>query len=371
MLFGWLKNKSQKKLMENSDKILTLHEKTILLQEWQVPPSLSPLNENDLKLLDEIKSRTLQSNRNNITRTQAYLDIYLNHPELHWAFLAHMVSRNAGWNMTDLKRHSLSGLMGFDSSSIFFGFLEKGNHLIFQDAFPQLSLYAEGKRQNQDFSHLLGHIGVSSFMLPFWRLFLKDGGKNSRLLTVSLIINEQSLLQKHVMNNPYYQEKVLNSLKFQLQEKLGFTQILFPYKHRNLIEITGGTVANFASLPSRIEFGKELYMRLFSDPEVLQGAVAFGKDNFHTGSRSDYMPKVFSTDADSLKVYSPHLENAWPTHLHKSTKKLEDWFSFDKANELPGLFTLSGQKDIPNMKEEHLLNIMQLSSLGEIHKLMT
>jgi len=184
MFFYWIKNKLQKKVSENSHGILTSHEKTTLLHEWKVPPSLSPLTETEKKLLDEIKIRTFLLNRNNITRTQAYLDIYLNHPELHWAFLAHMVSRNAGWNMTDLKRHSLSGLMSFDRISVFFSFLEKGNHLIFEDAFPQLSLYAEGKKHNRDFTHLLGHLGVSSFMLPVWRLFLEQQQKNSRMLTV-------------------------------------------------------------------------------------------------------------------------------------------------------------------------------------------
>lgn len=371
MFFNWVINKMQKKVNENSHGILTSHEKTKLLQAWQVPPSLSPLTETDKKLLDEIKNRTFLLNKNNITRTQAYLEIYLNHPELHWAFLTHMVSRNAGWNMTDLKRHSLSGLMSFDRISVFFSFLEKGNQLIFKDAFPQLSLYAEGKKQNKDFTHLLGHFGVSSFMLPVWRLFLEQQQKNSGMLTVSLIINEQSLLERHVMNNPFYQQKVLDSLTFQLQERMGFTKILFPYHFRYDIEITGSTVDNFSSLPSRIEFGKELYRILFSGKNVQVGAVNFGKATIHTGSRSDYMPEVFSTETGSLKVFSPHLEKAWPDYQHKSSLKVDDWFSFEKATQLPSLYTLSGTEDTPDMKKKHLVNILQLSSLGEVHKMIT
>ena len=57
----------------------------------------------DLKLLKKIKDETILFNKNNVTRTKAYLDFYIRHPEIHWVFLAHMVSRNAGWNMTDLK----------------------------------------------------------------------------------------------------------------------------------------------------------------------------------------------------------------------------------------------------------------------------
>ena len=48
---------------------------------------------------------------NNITRTKAYFDIYQKYPEIHWAFLGHMVSRNGGWNMTDLKGDFLTRLL--------------------------------------------------------------------------------------------------------------------------------------------------------------------------------------------------------------------------------------------------------------------
>ncbi|QNG58329.1 DUF2515 family protein [Bacillus sp. PAMC26568] len=40
------------------------------------------------------------------------MHFYKKHPEIHWAFLAHMVSRNGGYSMTDLKngmvKHFLS-----------------------------------------------------------------------------------------------------------------------------------------------------------------------------------------------------------------------------------------------------------------------
>jgi len=173
------------------------------------------------------------------------------------------------------------------------------------------------------------------------------------------------------MNNPFYQQKVLDSLTFQLQERMGFTQILFPFHGRDDIEITGSTVDNFASLPSRIKFGKELYMILFSEKNVQLGAVNFGKAIVHSGSRSDYMPEVFSTEAGSLKVFSPYLEKAWPDYQHKSSLKVDDWFSFEKASKLTSLYTLPETEDTPNMKKNHLLNILQLSSLGEVHKMTT
>ncbi|GAA3327359.1 hypothetical protein GCM10020331_066980 [Ectobacillus funiculus] len=42
-------------------------------------------------------------NRDNISRTHAYKEYYLRNCEIRWSFLASMVSRNAGWNMTDLE----------------------------------------------------------------------------------------------------------------------------------------------------------------------------------------------------------------------------------------------------------------------------
>lgn len=44
-----------------------------------------------------------------------------------------MVSRNGGWNMTDLKGELLSHLLSESEQNDFFQFLERGNWLIFQD----------------------------------------------------------------------------------------------------------------------------------------------------------------------------------------------------------------------------------------------
>lgn len=65
------------------------------------------LTDEEEVLLNKIKIKTREANRNNVTRTKAYGDFYLEHPEVHWAYLVHMVSRNGGWNMTDLKRKSV------------------------------------------------------------------------------------------------------------------------------------------------------------------------------------------------------------------------------------------------------------------------
>lgn len=99
------------------------------------------------RLVQQITAQTKEKNENNVTRTAAYLDFYKRHPEIHWAFLGHMVSRNGGWNMTDLKGELLLYLLTEKEQQSFFTFLERGNWLIFQDIYPQFLLYEESKNE--------------------------------------------------------------------------------------------------------------------------------------------------------------------------------------------------------------------------------
>ena len=102
---------------------------------------LPRLSENDKQCIHLIREQTRQLNQNNVTRTQAYFQFYLQHPEIHWALLGHMVSRNVGWNMTDLKGELLTKLLPERDQKAFFSFLERGSWLIFQDVFPQFLVY--------------------------------------------------------------------------------------------------------------------------------------------------------------------------------------------------------------------------------------
>ncbi|KIL72294.1 putative protein YppC [Bacillus badius] len=112
-------------------------------------PGEKSLSREEQKLLRNIRSETERLNANNITRTKAYLDFYWMYPEIHWAFLAHMISRNGGWNMTDLRGELHSRLLNEEKRQAFFSFLERGNWLIFQDAYPQLLLFMESKRRSK------------------------------------------------------------------------------------------------------------------------------------------------------------------------------------------------------------------------------
>lgn len=351
---------------------LKKHLKKRLKQLDQSPAQLSAA---DRQLAENINMLTKQHNRNNVTRTQAYLDFYLDYPEVHWAFLAHMVSRNAGWNMTDLKGEILPRLLTEKQRENYYSFLERGNWLIFQDAFPQLLLYKESRRQERSLFYLLPHFHVSAFMEVIWNDFYH--GQQSDILTAALIINEQQYIEKRVIKHPIYQKNVFDSIEFLLQELLAFNQIIFPYQNG----LAGSTMQSFEQLYARIHFGKKLYALLFFKPEVLEWAKAVP----HTGSRKDYWPGIFHEIKEAApgisyqlklsncqirkgaaRFYSPTLANAWPDSRQEPDSR-EDWFSDWKIIFL--LFPIEGVEG-GQIEEEYCSTLEKLELAAAAKKLI-
>lgn len=312
----------------------------------------SSLTTEEKLILQRIKDRTQLENRNNVTRTNAYWSCYQDHPELHWALLAHMVSRNGGWCMTDLRGELLPHLISSDLTEHLFSFLERANGLIFQDAYPQLLLYAESKRRRKPLFHLLPYMDISAWTVPVWKDFWTY--QESAALTIALIVNEQNYIEKRVVKNKQFQQNVLNTPLFKTQVWLQMNQIGFPFRSVSVeapapqTHLAGLILENFASLTERIEFGKSLYAILFGAPEVLEGALAFASSAPHTGSRSDYWPHLFASirktppevkyqerlDGCALKIgtqpfYSPTLASVWPDR-NLAPVEPGDWFTHVK-----------------------------------------
>ncbi|WP_245948290.1 DUF2515 domain-containing protein [Paenibacillus sambharensis] len=312
-------------------------------------------------IIHRIRGETQRHNRNNVTRTEAYRAVYSRCPELHWAMLAHMVSRNGGWNMTDLQGEWLPRLLGLDKREPTFQFLERANWLIFGDAYPQLLLYEASLRYGRDLSRLLPAFGVSRFMQPVWAQFWRR--RDPVPLTISLIVNEQHVIEKRVVQHPYYQKKVLGTLFFGMQSLLQLNQVVFPYhlepaaylekqdgrQRGSDLRLAGLVLESFGSLKERIEFGKRLYAMLFGIPEVREGVHQFARQVRHTGSRSDYAPHLFAPlrhgppqrpyrerlsglrlrpQAEAL--YSPRLADAWPD-CSADPAEPGDWFAASSA----------------------------------------
>lgn len=288
----------------------------------------------ELALIEQIRAETAACNRNNVTRTEAYRSVYFRTPELHWALLAHMVSRNGGWNMTDLQGEWLPWLLRAEQREAVFQFLEKANTLIFHDAYPQLLLYEWSRREGRSLFHLLPAFGVSVFMTPVWKQFWRD--RDPVPLTIALIVNEQHYIEQRVVQHPYFCEKVLHTLFFGLQSLLQLNGVIFPYGSAQkgdgiaVLRLSGLILERFENLQERIEFGKRLYAMLFGIPRVYTGARCFAGAVKHTGSRADYAPHMFARIRQKppqrvyverllggrLKpgaepLYSPELSAAW------------------------------------------------------------
>ncbi|MFJ8246891.1 DUF2515 domain-containing protein [Peribacillus asahii] len=306
------------------------------------PSIKTELSSEERTLIEQIKFKTNKWNQNNITRTKAYLDFYQCHPEVHWAFLGHMVSRNGGWNMTDLKGGLLPRLLTKKECQSFFTFLERGNWLIFQDAFPQFLLYEESIKREKNLFYLLPHFHVSLFMEIIWNRFLEDCDPYT--LTIALIINEQSYLELRVIDNPVFKKSIFNTLEFKLQDLLSMNQILFPYLENGKVKLIGETLHHFESLHRRILLGKRLYSILFADSKRLNKIEQWAYLTPHSGSRKDYWPHIFHDIdegvpgrllkrrlkscrilPDSIRFYSPKLEFVWKDCVHQEAE-IKEWY---------------------------------------------
>lgn len=297
-------------------------------------------------IINNIKIQTEQLNKNNVTRTRAYYQFYIRYPEIHWALLGHMVSRNGGWNMTDLTGDLYTKLLSEKDQITFFSFLERGNWLIFQDVYPQFLLYEQSVKKAKKLFHLLPHLNVSTFMETMWNDFWKTG--NKKTLAIATIINEQNYLEKRVIQNAHFQKTVLNSIGFKLFDFFQFNHILFPFYENNTNQKTlliGDTMKHFTSLHERILIGKRLYSLLFRDTHILSQIIYWAEHHPHTGSRKDYWPHLFSSVNESFsrefykrrikkcqlrsgayRIYSPALIYAWRDMKHEEVES-EDWFT--------------------------------------------
>lgn len=316
------------------------------------------LSQEEQQLIHLIQEAAAAANRSNVTRTQAYLDCYISHPELHWAFLAHMVSRNAGWNMSDLKGGLMSDLTDPTFKSNLYRFLERCNALIFQDAYPQLLLYIHSKNKGKPLFHLLRHFHVSSFMTPFWEQFWQD--QSSSPLTVALIINEQNYIEGRVARHPFYRQHILENPFFRMHELTRLNQIVFPLGQVHRTEsgasagpkplsptrpLSGLTLPKFDDLSIRIKAGRSLYALLFGYEEIYRAVLAFARSTKHQGSRVEYWPALFTPTLEQAmnhghagsdlitsewlphgqRLYSPYLEEIWEDEPPEPIPRY-DWF---------------------------------------------
>lgn len=271
--------------------------------------------ESEMRIIHMIKEKTNSLNVDNISRTKAYAKFFEENQEIRWSFLASMVSRNAGWCMTDLEGYWFPRILNKQTRKNLFHTYERANWLIFSDAFPQLLLYQFSKQVKTPYFYLLPALSVSIFMEIEWELFWRKQDHN-RLMTAQ-IINEQNLIQLPVIENSYYKQKVFQSYFFNLQDWLHFSSVIFPTLEGRLY---GFSVHQFKKVDERIDLGKKLAALLFHD-RYYEGFLAFSRRNEHTGTRYDYEKWMNPKKHRS----TPFLRTTYPIIQHERGK-LEDWF---------------------------------------------
>lgn len=229
--------------------------------------------------LDDLETR----NADNITRTQSYLELYAftrtHGPELPWLLMAHLVSRNTGYLLGDLAariegRRKKGDEVSADAMTALVLLLERGNHVIFDDAWR----------------HVIGHLrrvrglsplpeeASSVFMRDAWARYEREGGE--RQLVLDLVHNEQNVIERRVVHN----ERFGPGLRFlQLIELSGREG---PLHFPNVAELPEIRVGGFAELARRIDAGKRIFDGVVGPHR--DALFAWSMEHPHTGSRAAY-----------------------------------------------------------------------------------
>ncbi|WP_010530789.1 DUF2515 family protein [Lentibacillus jeotgali] len=261
-----------------------------------------------------IISETKQHNFDNVSRTKAYHNFYEAFPEIKWALVAGVVSRNAGWNMTDLALPPFRKILSNTQRKRLFMTYERANWLIFSDAYPQLLTYKLSTYLNKPMFHLLSHFYVSRFMQKEWAYFWRHQDKER--LMISLIINEQNVIHHPVIKQDYFKHRVFLRPPYLLQDMLLLNAIIIPTRSLTLY---GAFVHDFTNVSKRIALGKRIASILFH-PAVYDDMYKFVRTVEHTGSRYDY-ERFLGLQTDK----APWLRTIYPIITHQDTIR-NDWY---------------------------------------------
>ena len=253
------------------------------------------------RLLGEIEWR----NRDNVSRTDSYLELYAlaraEGRELPWLLMAHLVSRNAGYMMTDLGASlDRPGIFTREAIEELFLLLERANFLIFWDAWRHVLVHLLGRTTALDER-------TPRFMRQAWRRYEHQaetaaGPEHERRLVLDLVTNEQNLIEHRVVRSPRF-ARALAMIGF-FEATGNDRPIVLP---RTTCEIR---VGRFASLEKRIDAGRRIFDETLADPVSRAAIAQWAHENPHSGSRAAYGHKRPARRGDALLVVC----DAWPAH---------------------------------------------------------
>jgi hypothetical protein len=240
-------------------------------------------------------------NADNVARTESYLELYAHTrglgQELPWLLMAHMVSRHAGYLMSDLgrtladERTPKTDVVVSVIENVM-ALLERGNFLIFADAWRHVLL------------HLLGQSAdpgeTPQFMRAAWLRYeaaAQRGGAIDRTLERALVMdlvhNEQHFIERRVVHHPRFAAGLAT---IELIEREGREKpIHFPITTHEI------RVAGFADLTRRIAAGARIFDEVLADRGRRDQIYVWARHHAHTGSRTIYGGKP-----------GPTVREAWP-----------------------------------------------------------
>jgi hypothetical protein len=327
---------------------------------------------NKEKIRQWIVERRAQYNRNNCTRTDFYLNYWEEYREVPWTLIAHIVSRNTGYQMSDLARlrrfsghKSVTGKLltysiGSTTIDSMFAFLEAGNYLILHDVFPQLAAFAWAKQiltstgkdySDSIFSILEEDFGVDPFIAEEWKRFFAEAKIAAwwaddpevaikspvARQTLALVANEQNYIEKRLVNPGKHSTDYLDKREHAAVHK--FIRRINMLHYPRLVTVEADPrdlrkpgnylvcrIHDFIKLDSRIKIGRQLYNCIFRQgvnrSSLVQAWAAAETNRVHHGSRMDYDDICYKMEQDtgrsSGQAYSPPLVHyrdhlpAWP-----------------------------------------------------------
>jgi hypothetical protein len=236
------------------------------------------------RFLDEKDAR----NRDNVARTTSYLELYAfsreRGVELPWILMAHLVSRNAGYLMTDLgvALREPDNVFTADATRELFCFLERANYLIFHDAWHHM------------LHHLLGRTSALGdetprFMRDAWGRYESALARGldaalERSLVLDLVHNEQNLIESRVVHHARFDRARAMVVFF---EGVGReAPIVLPKTDARI------TVGGFVELARRIDTGRRIFDTVLAPRSLRDEIFAWAMAHPHTGSRSAYTQKT-------------------------------------------------------------------------------
>jgi hypothetical protein len=244
-------------------------------------------------VLRRLGAERAERNRDNIARTESYLELYAltreSDADWPWLLMAHLVSRNAGYLMVDLAQAIDHERRVFTRASLVesFAMLERANFLIFFDAWHHVLRALE---RGDDFA---GDAATTEHMKRAYSAYFSGETDRERRLVLDLVTNEQRFIEHRVVHGEAYR-RAMALLGF--VEKSGHERpMVLPLSPAKI------TVGGFAEVERRIETGRRLYDEVLVDRVLRAEIYAWALETPHTGSRAAHGGKP-----------GPRLRDAWP-----------------------------------------------------------